>query len=482
MHIMDEYIIKNYNPISLCHFFEDISAIPRGSGNEGGIADFLVRFAADRGLEHCRDTLNNVLIKAPASPGYEKEPAVLLQGHTDMVCEKNSDTVHDFLTDPLDLYVEDGWLRARGTTLGADNGIAVAVMLALLDGEAPEHPALECLFTVEEEVGLAGAAGFDYSLISARRMINMDSEGEGQAVVGCAGGMRTAINIPAETAPAAGEAVTIKISGLMGGHSGMDIGTGRANANILMGRLLLALRRDVDYNLISITGGLMDNAIPRECEAVVTTRDRGVICERAGRIAATIAGELVHDDSGFRLDCAPCTSSGDMFTCAATRRVISLLGSVANGVFAMSADVPGLVEFSRNLGIVRTNGGNICLTFSSRSAIQSRLEASADSCDALAELCGGTAEHYNRYPGWRYEKDSPLRDKYIAACRRVFRREPGIIAIHAGLECGLIKAAVPDMDIISIGPDMKNIHTPKEALNLESCERFWQILVGMLRK
>ncbi len=479
---MEDYAIKNYKPVSLFHFFEDISAIPRGSKNEAAIADYLVRFATERGLSHYRDEFNNVLITAPATPGYEKEPAILFQGHTDMVCEKNSDTTHDFLTDPLDLYVEDGWLRARGTTLGADNGVAVAVMLALLDGEAAEHPMLECLFTSEEEIGLTGAKNFDYSKITARRMINMDVDGEGKAVVGCSGGCRTDILLPLEFAPAAGQATLLKVGGLMGGHSGIDIGSGRANANKVMGRILLALRHEVDYNLISITGGLAENAIPRECEAVITSHDYETIKSKALPIAAAIAEELCDDDVGFAFSAVRVQTPELMMKCSGTRRVADMIGVFENGVLRMSDDMPGLVEYSRNLGVIRTEADGVRLSVSSRSAIESQIDASIDYLDAFAELCCASAEHYNRYPGWKFEKISPLRDKYTAVCQKVLSREPEILAIHAGLECGIIKSKVPDMDIIAIGPDLANLHTPEEKLNLSSFERFWLLILGMLRK
>lgn len=462
-------------------YFSSISAIPRGSGNEAAAADFITAFARARGLEFYRDDLHNVLIKAPATPGRGHEPAILLQGHIDMVCEKNSDTAHDFLADPLDLCVEGGWLYARGTTLGADNGVAVAAMLALLDSGEVSHPPLECLFTTEEETGLAGARGFDYSLISARRMINLDSEGEGRAVAGCCGGFRTVISLPCAFVRAAGEALILKISGLMGGHSGIDIGRGRANANKLMGRLLLALCREGGFNLASLVGGLADNAIPRECEAVILARDAGEISRRVKGSAAELAAELGEDDRGFEFTCAPCCRPERMMDAPSSRRAATLLGCLCNGVIEMSGDVPGLVEYSRNIGIAGTVDGGLKLTISSRSAIESRLNASADCLDALAELCGGSASHHNRYPGWKFEKISPLRDKYAAVCREVLGRGPEILAIHAGLECGIVKSALPEMDIISIGPDMTGIHTPGERLNIGSCGRFWNILVYILR-
>lgn len=479
---MKEYVIRGYEPECLFHFFEDLSAIPRGSYNEAGVADALENFASERGLDCYRDELNNVLIKKPATPGYEDEPAVLIQGHTDMVCEKNVDTQHDFKTQPLELYVEDGYLHARGTTLGADDGVAVALMLALLDGAAAAHPALECLFTASEEVGLVGAMGFDYSRIDARRMINLDSDDEGMVVVGCAGGCRTDIKLPVEFVEAAGEPLSIRISGLMGGHSGADITLGRANANKLMGRLLLSLRRDADYNLISLNGGLMDNAIPRECEAIITCADSERMKARATIIAEKLREELVSDDAGFTLTCERVDKSARMMNCASTRLVVEAVGTVENGVIRMSADIPGLAEFSRNLGIIRTSDGEVDLIFSSRSPKESLLEASIDYLDAVAELCGASAEHYSRYPGWAYAKQSPLRDRYVEVARRVLGREPQVVAIHAGLECGIIKSRLPDMDMISIGADAENIHTPDEKLGLASCARLWQIVTGMLEK
>ncbi len=477
---MKDYLIRGYEPEALFRFFEDIAAIPHGSGNEAGIADYLEKFAAERELELYRDELNNVLIKKPASEGMESQPAILLQGHTDMVCEKNADVDHDFANDPLALYIENGILRARGTTLGADNGVAVAVMLALLDDESLRHPPLECLFTVQEEVGLIGAGGFDYSKISARRMINMDSEGEGIAVVGCAGGCRSDISIPVEFVPAAGEAMTLTISGLMGGHSGADIHLGRANANMLMGRLLLALRRNADYNLIELRGGLLDNAIPRECVAVITTADFESMRERAIAFAAELAGELIADDCEFVFTCARADRPERMMNCASTRLVADAVGTAINGVIKMSCDIDGLVEYSRNLGVIRTGEQCVELVFSSRSSVEHQIDASIDYLDALCELCGGSVEHYSRYPGWKYSRVSPLREKYVAVAERIFGKKPMVVAIHAGLECGIIKSNIPDMDIISIGPEMRNIHTPDECLDIASLSRFWQVILGIL--
>ena len=299
-----EQIIQGRRPASVFRYFEQISAIPRGSHNESGIADYLVAFAKERGLEYYRDSLHNVLIKSPATDGQEKRPPLLFQGHTDMVCEKNSDVEHDFFSDPLSLFVDGKLLRARGTTLGADNGIAVAIMLALLDGEVAEHPAFECLFTTAEETGLNGAQNFDYGLIKSRTMINMDSEELGVVTCGCAGGLRSDLTLHCATTPFAGQALRVRIGGLMGGHSGADVNTGRANANKLMGRLLAALLPSCDARIVSIAGGSKDNAIPRECEVVLAVADVDAATDILTGTANEIARELIKEDRGFTVTVA----------------------------------------------------------------------------------------------------------------------------------------------------------------------------------
>ncbi len=476
-----KYIIEGYQPKKLFEFFEEICAIPHGSGNEAGIADYLVEFAKARGLDCHRDAVNNVFIKAPATKGLEDRPAVLLQGHTDMVCEKNNDTEHDFTRDALKLFIEDGWLGARGTTLGGDDGIAVAMMMAILDGQMP-HPAVECLFTVEEEVGLLGAESFDYSLVSASRMINMDSEDESCVTAGCAGGLRTDLTIPVEYTDAKGTAIEIKIGGLAGGHSGADVHRGRANANKLLGRILLALSKDFDFKLCSIAGGSKDNAIPRESVAVICGESLEGFADRAQKLAGEMFAEMCAEDSGFTLQTNPVPAPATCLDQGSTARVICAIATVANGVIAMSNNIEGLVEYSRNLGIIRTEQDSVHLTLSSRSAIESQLDASICELDALAMLCGGSARHHSRYPGWSYAKQSPIRDEYLAAYAALFGKTPEVSVIHAGLECGIIRSRLPEMDMISVGPNMRNIHSPDERLDLASCERFWQVIAHIMSK
>ncbi len=468
-----EYVVKGRRPASVFRFFEEISAIPRGSYNERGVADYLENFARERGLSCYRDAHENVLIKIPATAGLESVPPILFQGHTDMVCEKNADVEHDFLRDPLKLYVDEtGFLRAKGTTLGADNGIAVAMMLALLDGEIAEHPAMECLFTTAEEVGLNGAHGFDYSKITARRMVNMDSEALGVITAGCAGGIRSDLCHTLHPEPFAGDALRVSIRGLMGGHSGENIKDGRANANKLMGRLLAALG-DLDFRIVSITGGSKDNAIPRECEAILACADAEAVCDRLTDLGAEIARELSRDDRAFTLTCEDSEPESVMSSREDTQRLTALLAASANGVQEMSRDVAGLVEYSRNLGVVRTEGDAVHIVFSSRSSMESRLDASVRELDALAAITGCSANHHSRYPGWEFSPQSALREAYAEAYRAVTGEDVIVNVIHAGLECGIIYSKLPDMDIISVGPTMHDIHSPNEALDLGATEVFW---------
>lgn len=475
-----DFVIHGRKPASVFRFFEEISAIPRPSYHESGIADYLVAFAKERGLECYRDETNNVLIKKPATAGKENLPGVLFQGHTDMVCEKNADVAHDFLKDPLKLYVDGKMLRAKGTTLGADNGIAVAIMLAMLDGEIAEHPAMECLFTTAEEVGLDGANNFDYSRISARRLVNMDSEALGRITAGCAGGLRSDITLPCSTKPFAGRAIRVAISGLMGGHSGENINSGRANANKLMGRILAALWGEQKFALVSLSGGSKDNAIPRECEALLAVLDADSAIDAITECAAEIANELSQDDKGFCVICEDAEEDAVMMDEESTLRAITLLSTVQNGVITMSKQVKGLVEFSRNLGVIRTEGDQITFTLSTRSSIESQLDASIDELELFAKLLGASIRHHGRYPGWSYAKTSAIRDAYLAAYREIVGGEAAIDVIHAGLECGVISSKLPDMDMISVGPDMFDIHSPDEALDLDSVETFWKIVERLI--
>ncbi len=479
-------ICKSFAYRGLMDFFEEISSIPRPTFQEGKIADYLCEFATQRGLEFYRDELNNVLIKKEGTKKRKNEAPILLQGHTDMVCEKNEGVEHNFLCEGLELYEDNGWLRAKGTTLGADDGVAVAIMLYVLDGaegKLSTHPPIECLFTASEEVGLSGASGFDYSKISARRMINLDSPDENQIIAGCAGGQRITLTLASNTKEAEGKCFELRIKGLAGGHSGEDIHRGRANANKLLGRILLFLCEKTELYLHSVNGGTKDNAIPREARATLCVRDEEKLIDCVNDIYGQIKGELCEDDFGFELSLKPQKVPAVTFDREGTRKTVFMLATVEDGVFQMNNRISGLVEFSRNLGVVKTNEKerSVSFTFAARSPKASLLEESNRRLRAYADMLGMTLEYGNSYPGWEYVEHSLIRESYRDVFVRIYGENPEIAIIHAGLECGIIKERIPDMDMISCGPLVINLHSPDEALNIASFERFFDIILSVLK-
>lgn len=472
-------VTKGHEPQAVLGYFEEISAIPRGSGNEKGIADYLEAFGKEHGFYVYRDAMHNVFIRKPASPGCEDRPALLLQGHTDMVCEKNNSVQHDFEKDPIELQVVGDILRANGTTLGADNGIAVAYMLALLTDETVKHPTLECLFTVQEETGLDGAKAFDGKEITAKNMINIDAGPEGNAIVSCAGGMRIDMQKQLAQQPFTGQALTITLKGLMGGHSGAEIHQYRGNANRLMGRILAHMD---GVHVLSMNGGNKENAIPRECVATVAVADAAKAQAQIEAIAAVIKKELPGEDQGFTVEAQAAPAPQTMATADDTRALITMLCLVPNGVIAMSRQMEGLVECSSNLGIVETQGNAVHLAISPRSCTESMQDDTELRMQLLAQALGFTCTTRSRYPGWAYEKDSPLRTLLCEVYRELTGKEMQIAAVHGGLECGLIKSMVPELDIVAIGPDNKNAHTPDEQLNMKSTQRVWELLCTMVQR
>ena len=474
------YVINGYQPKRAFEIFEDLCAIPHGSGNEQGIAEYIERFAAERGLVASRDETGNVFIRKNATAGYENKAAILLQGHMDMVCEKNADSNHDFLRDGLKLSVKDGYLWADGTTLGADNGIAVAMMLALL--ETKNHPTIECLFTVEEETGLAGAKGFDCSVITARQMINLDSEEEWMITAGCAGGCRTEVEFTSDLVdiPKNVTAIKISVTGLSGGHSGAEIHCGKTNALVALGRILGAIEEKTKAYIISLSGGGKDNAIAREAFATVAVEDENLATLAAANEVWGIKKELSADDCGFTVNIDSVRLAEKCINEITSENIIAFLTSVKTGVLKMSNDIKGLVEYSRNLGVATTDGGNVRFTLSSRSSIEAQLDLSCREMNALSRLVSADCKHYARYPGWEYAPESALRDRYIAAYKDLFGKEPQVGVIHAGLECGILSSKLQGMDIISVGPNMFDIHSPDEHLDLASCERVWELLLKVI--
>lgn len=459
--------------------FSAISAIPRGSGNEEAVAHYVEEFAKSRGLFCVRDDHNNVYIRRPAAVGYEDAPAVVLQGHLDMVCEANANVTHDFTTDPIRFVLDGDILRADGTTLGADNGVAVAIMLMLLDKADLCAPMLECVFTTSEETGMDGMRHFDCSLLQGRQMINLDSAGEGEATVACAGGVRTDLvkSVTWEKIPEGMTVLSITITGLAGGHSGEDIHRGRTPAIPAMGQLLS--RMGDDLRLVSICGGARDNAIPRECTAVVAVSDKHAANTAIREGEAVLRADLVLEDAGFAVEvaevpCDRCMSAAD------TMALTSLLRVIPVGVRRMSWDIPGLVETSSSLGVIRTTGSQVEITVSSRSSVSAQLDEMQAVLQACGTLAGAVCTHRSRYPGWAFRSGSRLQECYKKGWQELFGTEAKIIGIHAGLECGLLMEKLPDMDIISIGPDIQNLHSPDEFLRLSSLDRLTTLVVHML--
>ena len=481
-----EYKITGYEPAKLFHYFEEISAIPRESGNEKGISDYLVAFAKEHGLWFYQDDVYNVIIKKAASAGAEAAPAVMLQGHIDMVCDKLGTVEHDFTKDGIDLVVKDGVLTANGTTLGADNGIAVALMLTVLDDDTLAHPALECVFTTDEESGLVGAETLDKSQIDARIMINLDSEEEGVATVSCAGGVVVTYTRPATREHKAGSLLTLEISGLLGGHSGADIHLERGNGNLIMARIVERLMLAGEPALVSFNGGTKDNAINRECKAELVYADHAAAeagAELARDIAAKVAVELETYDPGFTCDVAVADDAEveaiDQDTALAFVRAIRL---APNGVMRRNLAADGAVDVSSNIGVVATSADEVKILLSPRSSITSLQEEFKDRLQTLADVLGFDAKFEFEYPGWSYAEHSPVRDVFVDTYRELFDSELRIESIHAGLECGLFAEALDGLDAIAVGPTLKDVHTPDESMELASSERFYQLLVAVLKR
>ncbi len=472
-------VLSGCRPQSVFHYFEAISRIPRGSGNEKAVSDYLVSFAQEHGLWVLQDTASNILIKKPSSCGCEDTPVVALQGHLDMVCEKNADSTHDFLRDPISLIEQDGWIRADGTTLGADNGIAVAMMLALLADDTLCHPALECVFTVGEETGLEGAFAFDGSLISAQYMVNLDSEEEGVATISCCGGVRTHITKPIAYRQSDANAVELFVHGLAGGHSGVDIAKNRANAIKVMAGLLSYLKTETEYALADIAGGNKDNAIPRECRAIIITeRSADEISAFARRFKAELP-PLGGDDANFDITVSG-VAGGRAMTCS--DEILGLLVNTPNGVQTMFEHAPDMVESSCNLASVMMDGDALRVIVSIRSAAKQKRDAVVNRLSVVAEKAGFTLSVQGEYPGWDYERQSHLRDVMSECYLALYGKPLRFEAIHAGLECGIFKSKCPQLDIIAIGPNIVDCHTPDERLNVASCGAVWELLLATLAK
>ena len=478
-------ILDHLQPQSVFHFFEELCAIPHGSGNTKAVSDYCVRFAEARGLEHYQDSLNNVLIIAPAAPGYEAAPPVIVQGHLDMVCATAPDCGKDMAREGLDLFVEGELIGARGTTLGGDDGAAVAMILALLDDPALPRPRLEAVLTVDEETGMFGAQGLDPAPLRGRTMLNLDSEEEGVFTVACAGGARVYLRWTPVRESVMALPLRLAVEGLRGGHSGVEIDKGRGNANQLMGRLLRAVDAAAPLRLIALDGGTADNAIPCACtaEIAVASEDAEAALAAADALCAALRAELALTDPGVRVGVAP-GQPGELraLTAADTGRILDALTLAPNGIQAMSFALPGLPETSLNLGVLSMDDAGAVMTFSVRSSVASRKLELIEKLRRVAAVTGAAMELSGDYPAWEYRADSPLRERMVRIYTEMYGKAPQVVAIHAGLECGLLAEKLPGLDCVSIGPEMLDIHTPSERMSIPSMARTWDFVKEILRQ
>ena len=478
---METKRLAGLEPAPVFGYFEEICSIPHGSRNTKRISDYLVNFAREHGLNYIQDEAENVILFAEGTCGMEDHPPVILQGHMDMVCEKDSDCPIDMATEGLDVTHDGKMVFAKGTTLGADNGIAVALSLAVLADKTIPHPPLEVVVTTDEEIGLLGATAIDLSALKGRRLINMDSEGEGVFTVSCAGGGMAVISLPVERRAVYGPCVRLMVDGLRGGHSGTEIDKNLANANKVMGEFLSRIQKIMPLCLTTLAGGAKDNAIPRSCQATVVSM--GIHLERINAIAEELQAEIreKYDEpeatvQAFDVDAL----GGNALSAESTGRIIGLLSAHPNGVQTMSQDIDGLVQTSLNLGIVKL-GDRFTVTSSVRSSVNAEKEALFEQLKSLAGMFDGTYSQAGEYPAWEFRKDSSLRDTMVRVYTELFGVEPQVIAIHAGLECGLFSEKLPDLDCVSIGPQMYDVHTSREKLEIASVERTWKFLLEVLK-
>ncbi len=475
----------NLKPENVFYYFEELSKIPHGSGNTKAISDYCVAFAKERNLEYYQDELNNVIIIKNPTEGYENAEPIIIQGHLDMVCEKEEDCNIDFTKDGLDLYVDGEFLRARGTTLGGDDGIAIAYSLALLDEPGLQHPRLEFIFTVDEETGMDGVQGIDLSPIKGHIMLNIDSDEEGVFLTSCAGGLGVTIELPVERVTESGEVYELKVGGLFGGHSGGEIHKERGNSNILMGRVLEQISYNCDFALVNLEGGTKDNAITRQTVAklIVPAEAKTVFEESVKAIEAVLKKEYKAADPDLFVNATLLGEGKDeVLHPTAFTKLLFLLRQVPYGVQHMSVEIPGLVETSCNVGIIKLDTDVFHLNVSIRSSVSTRKYEVCDRISFLGEFIGAEVLVGGDYPAWEYKAESQVRDKIAGVYKELFNEEPQIMAIHAGLECGYFADKIHGLDAVSFGPKNLDIHTPQERLSIASAEKYWKLLVEYLKR
>lgn len=476
-------VLENLEPKKVLEYFEKICAIPHGSGNMEKISEFCVNFAKEQGLSYVQDELKNVVIVKDAAPGYEKEPAVIIQGHLDMVCEKRPEKEKDFLSEGLDLCTDGKLIWADGTTLGGDDGIAVAYALALLSAKDIPHPRLEVVLTVDEETGLYGAEAVDLSMLQGKRLINIDSEDEGVFTVGCAGGVTLEGTLPMFTETVEGELFELTVTGLLGGHSGVEINQGRANANVLLGRVLYAMDQKLGVDIIRMEGGSKDNAIPRQAAAqILVSSENAPKLEMFLQEQERILKEELHaSDAGVTLILRS-MGSGERQVLDATSKITALhtLNNIPNGIQTYSMDIEGLVETSLNMGIMVQDEEELKLSFAVRSSVESAKQYLTEKVKLFIDMLGGSCQTSGDYPGWAYRPKSALRETFVRVYREMYGKDPVVETIHAGLECGILSKKIEGLDCISFGPDMRGVHTFEETLDIASVQRCWEFLCAVL--
>ena len=477
--------MKSLEPIPVWSFFHEITQIPRPSKREERIIAYLKDFGEKKKLETKTDAAGNVLIYKPATKGYETHKTVILQSHIDMVCEKNSDVPFNFETDPIQTYIEDDWVKARGTTLGADNGIGMSMMLAVLASDDLKHPALECLFTVDEETGLTGAFALKQNFLSGEVLINLDSEDDGEIFVGCAGGIDTTVvlSYKPEKSPGNYFAFSVSVKGLKGGHSGDDIDKGRGNANKILNRFLWTLNKKMDVRLHSFDGGNLRNAIPREAMAIASVpfAEKEKLRVLFNTYVNDIENEKLNVEPNMRFELESETLPETVIDKNTSNTLLNALYACPHGVKAMSMDMPGLVETSTNLASVKMKEGNtILITTSQRSSVESSKYDIMQQVEAVFTLAGAKVTHGDGYPGWKPNLKSDMLKIAQESYKKLFGEEPKIRAIHAGLECGLFLEKYPYLDMISIGPQMYGVHSPDERLSVSSTQKCWKWLTEIL--
>lgn len=472
--------LSNIEPQIIWKNFSKLNAVPRPSKKEGKVIAFIKEFGENLGLETTVDEVGNVIIKKPATAGMENRKSIILQSHLDMVCQKNNDVNFDFETEGIKMEVDGDWVKAKGTTLGADNGLGVATIMSILESSDIPHPALEALFTIDEETGMTGALGLKPGQLTGDILLNLDTEEDDEIDIGCAGGIDVTITQNYEVNPANGQIVRIEVKGLQGGHSGMDIHKGLGNSNIILGRLLYAGLAKENIQLISIDGGGLRNAIPREAVAIISVRNANEFIEETTNLKKEILEEFATVEPNIHINLENSTSSEKALSEEDSKKIILVLKSLHNGVYRMSPDVKDLVESSNNVARVELKGGELKILNLSRSSVESTKNSVAEQLKSVGELAGMKVEFSGSYPGWKPKPGSEIVQLMEKIYTDKFGEKPHVVACHAGLECGIIGANYPEMEMVSFGPTIRGAHSPDEKANIPSAQKFWNFTKDIL--